>query len=128
MLYIEDLRLQFLLLSTKAYNALMQELQEKKGDICSEFYAMDAMITDDWKGANYDLRHVICRFVAHGFHHKVCSNPAFHQPELRQGLPSAKRPMCGCVSSAETNATDTMSCGARIDRHLLHNSVRTIET
>ncbi|KAJ4437583.1 hypothetical protein ANN_17728 [Periplaneta americana] len=76
---IEDLRYQLLLTSTKAYEDLLQELKAKRADICTEFYATDAMMNTEWKKANYELRHVM-RFAVHGFHFKLCSVEKYHQP------------------------------------------------
>lgn len=78
--YIEDLRYQLLLTSTKAYENLLQELKAKRADICMEFYATDAMMNTEWKKANYELRHVMTRFAVHGFHFKLCSVEKYHQP------------------------------------------------
>ncbi|KAJ4451621.1 hypothetical protein ANN_03090 [Periplaneta americana] len=71
--YIEDLRYQLLLTSTKAYDDLLQELKAKRAEICMEFYVTDAMMNTEWKKANYELRHVMTRFAVHGFHFKLCS-------------------------------------------------------
>lgn len=80
--FIEELRQQLLLPSTESYQNLIQELKCKKEEIWTEFYSTDAMLCSKWKSANYDLRHTMTRYATHGFHHKICSNQKFHQPDI----------------------------------------------
>lgn len=77
---LEDLRLQFLLPSTSAYESTVLEHQRKKAEIWEEFYVTDAMAREDWKEANYLQRHLVTRFATHGFHFKICRNTSFHDP------------------------------------------------
>ncbi|KAJ4439092.1 hypothetical protein ANN_15049 [Periplaneta americana] len=76
----KDLRLQFLLPSTSAYESTVLEHQRKKAEIWEEFYVTDAMAREDWKEANYLQRHLVTRFATHGFHFKICRNTSFHDP------------------------------------------------
>jgi hypothetical protein len=39
--------------------------------IPEEFYRADAMLTDDWKGPDFKLRHTYTRFAIPGFHGRV---------------------------------------------------------
>ncbi|KAJ4438565.1 hypothetical protein ANN_14512 [Periplaneta americana] len=67
--FIEDIRRQLLLPSTRAYETTLQGLQEKRKDIRSEFYTTEAMCTREWTRPNYEMRHL--RYAIHGFHHKL---------------------------------------------------------
>ena len=79
--FIEDIRAQFWLPNTKAYEKTLHLLNEKKNAIWPDFYTTDAITTADWKQPNYELRHIVTRYATHGFHHKLCRNQRFHQPE-----------------------------------------------
>ncbi|PSN37556.1 hypothetical protein C0J52_12543 [Blattella germanica] len=70
---IEDIRQQLLLPNTWAYETTLQGLQEKRNNICSEFYTTEAMCSREWTQPNYEMRHILTRYSVHGFHHKVCS-------------------------------------------------------
>ena len=43
-----------------------------------EFYVTDAMTTREWMGTNYELRHVVTRFVVNGFHHRLYKVKNYH--------------------------------------------------
>ncbi|PSN52491.1 hypothetical protein C0J52_11219 [Blattella germanica] len=86
---LEDLRLQLLLPSTPAYEAAITEHQRKKREIPAVFYATDAMTTEDWKEADYELRHTVTRFAVHGFHFRICSRKSFHEPNQTACAPCA---------------------------------------
>ena len=73
--FIEDIRQQLLLPNTRAYETTLQGLQEKRNNICSEFYATEAMCSREWT-----QRHILTRYSVHGFNHKVCSMKIFHEP------------------------------------------------
>ena len=77
---IEDLRLLLLLPTTEAYQQQVKEHRMKKSEIWEDFYRTDAMTRDDWKGPNYDLRHFVTRYAAHGFHHLICKEKRHHEP------------------------------------------------
>ena len=78
--YLEELRLQRLLTATGPYKTVMQEMEAKRTEIWQDLYSTDAMMNEEWKKAEYELRHVVTRFAAHGFHHKFCCTDKFHQP------------------------------------------------
>ena len=78
--FIVDIRQQLLLSNIRAYETTLQGLQEKKNNICSEFYATEAMCSREWTQPNYEMRHILTRYSVHGFHHKVCSMKIFHEP------------------------------------------------
>ncbi|PSN52113.1 hypothetical protein C0J52_04342 [Blattella germanica] len=78
--YLEELRLQRLLTATRPYKTVMQEMEAKRTEIWQDLYSTDAMMNEEWKKAEYELRHVVTRFAAHGFHHKFCCTDKFHQP------------------------------------------------
>lgn len=79
-MWIEDLRLELLLPATEAYKQIVKEHQMKKAEIWEEFYITDAMTKEDWKGPNYELRHFVTRYAAHGFHHLICKEKRHHDP------------------------------------------------
>ncbi|PSN40835.1 hypothetical protein C0J52_25868 [Blattella germanica] len=75
-----DLRLQLLLSITQAYQQQLKERRMKMSEIWEDCYRTDAMTKDDWKGPNYDLRHFVTRYAAHGFHHLICKEKRHHEP------------------------------------------------
>lgn len=79
--FLEELRMRYLLPSTKAYEQLLQERRQKRDAIPEEFYGTPAMIDRSWSGPNKELRHQITRYAVHGFHHKVCVNDSYHEIE-----------------------------------------------
>ena len=79
--FIEDIRITFNLQRTQAYEDIIKERQDKAKTIPREILETDAMKTDEWKGPNYQLRHLYTRFAAHGFHGKICQNASYHDPK-----------------------------------------------
>ena len=77
---LEEFRLNLLLPSTSAYEEAIRIHEGKKAEIWSDFYATDATTGKEWAEANYELRHLVTRYAAHGFHHKLCRTKHFHQP------------------------------------------------
>ena len=69
---LEELWLHLLLPSTSAYEEALRIHEGKKTKIWREFYATDVMTGKEWAEANYELRHLVRRYAAHGFHHKLC--------------------------------------------------------
>ncbi|KAJ4432101.1 hypothetical protein ANN_20715 [Periplaneta americana] len=69
----------------------LQDLHEKKTSIPEEFYAMCAMQDRTWTEANHEMRHVTTRLATYGFHHKVCGNKTYHEPNDK----------CVCVLCSE---------------------------
>jgi hypothetical protein len=53
----------------------------KQEEIWQDFYATEAMITDSWKKENQEIRHLVTRLAAHGFHTSVCINKKYHIPD-----------------------------------------------
>lgn len=88
---IEDLRCEIMLPANDAYKRLLQDLHEKKTSIPEEFYATCAMQDRTWTEANHEMRHVTTRLATHGFHHKVCGNKTYHEPNDK----------CVCVLCSE---------------------------
>ena len=78
--FIEDIRKHLLLPNTPAYEITLRELNMKRDAIWSEFFTMDAMMTDEWTYSNYALRQIMTCYVVHGFHHKICTTKQFHEP------------------------------------------------
>ena len=103
---LEDLRLQLLLPSTPAYEKAVADHRRKKAEIQEDFYTTDAMTNDDWKEADYELRHIVTRFAVHGFHFKICRTGNFHEP----------RADCVCsLCENECGKYHVLDCKNRID-------------
>lgn len=77
---IEDLRCELILSTSTSFKQLIQDLHEKKNSIPEDFYATSAMQDRTWMEANHEIRHMKTRLAIHGFHHKVCCNKLFHEP------------------------------------------------
>ena len=77
---IEDLRCEIMLPASDAYKQLLQDLHQKKNSISEDFYTTCAMQDRTWTEANHEMRHVTTRLATHGFHHKVCCNKTYHEP------------------------------------------------
>ena len=100
---IEDIMWRHLLVQTPAVREVLQERRLKERDVWDEFYSTDAMVYRDWTRANYELRHIVTRFAVHGFHHRLCVNKRFHEPN----------PECVCEL-----------CGNKCDRYHAQSCVR----
>ena len=100
---LEDIRLSHLLPETPAVKEVLQERRRKEEDVWSKFYTTDAVLYRDWTQANYELRHIVTRFVVHGFHHKLCTNKHFHKPS----------PQCVCGNECE--GYHVLTCDQRHD-------------
>lgn len=87
---IEDIRILFSLPSTQAIEKQLKELEKKREEIPQEFYGTGAMIDRTWTATSFDIRHVVTRLAVHGFHHKICNNSVFHEPNER-----CKCKLCG---------------------------------
>ena len=79
-LLLDDLRLKLLLPCTESLQVILRELEAKRDGIPAEFYITDAMTSDHWKCAGYDMGHIVTRFAVHGFHHGICKTKCYHQP------------------------------------------------
>ena len=71
-----------LLPATDAYGKLLDELRYKREAIWLDFYSTEAMVNPEWKGPDYELRHIWTRCAVHGFHHRVCMTKAYHTPTV----------------------------------------------
>ena len=80
-LFVEDLRLKFSLPFTVNWERSLQERKKKREEIWPNFYATEAMIDRSWTGTNQELRHFVNSLAVHGYHHKVCKNKGFHDPD-----------------------------------------------
>jgi hypothetical protein len=76
--FVTELKTQFGLPNTAAYESFLNSRTDKFGDIDPEFTSTRAMTSDQWKLPQQSDRHVDTRFAVHGFHHLVCVNPAYH--------------------------------------------------
>ncbi|PSN44289.1 hypothetical protein C0J52_12961 [Blattella germanica] len=42
----------------------------------------EAMMNPEWKGPDYELRHIWTRCAVHGFHHRGYMSKAYHMPAV----------------------------------------------
>jgi hypothetical protein len=75
--HVEELRLESLLPAAPAYVELLQELQVKKAKIWETFHTTDAMTNREWLQGGHELRHIMTRLSAHGFHHRYAKLSPF---------------------------------------------------
>ncbi|KAJ4433018.1 hypothetical protein ANN_15275, partial [Periplaneta americana] len=69
-----------LLPCSKRAEELLLERRKKREEISQEFFATNAMVDRNWTGPNCDLRRDLTKLAVHGFHHKLCTKPGFHEP------------------------------------------------
>lgn len=79
---IEDIKLRYMLQHTKAFENQLRTMEEKRENVWPEFYGTEAMINRTWTAPNFKLRHVVTRLSTHGFHHLICRNKNFHDPNI----------------------------------------------
>ena len=91
---LDDLRLKLLLPCTESLQVVLRELEAKRDEIPAEFYITDAMTSNHWKPAGYNLRHTVTRFAVHGFITES-DTEGYHQPG----------PDCVCVRDVGNHAT-----------------------
>ncbi|KAJ4448320.1 hypothetical protein ANN_10335 [Periplaneta americana] len=83
------------------YEAHIEDREQKAYAIDPDFFRTPAMNAEDWKGPNFELRHVFTRTAAHGFHHRVCDQRGYHQASTQcscrlcsQHCPTRLSPNC----------------------------------
>lgn len=79
--FIEDLRMKMALPSNESYNEVIARRTTKQRGVDSNFFCTDAMIYRDWTKPNQPQRYAIVGLAIHGYHHKMCQNSRFHQPD-----------------------------------------------
>lgn len=79
-LFVEDLQRQFDLPKTPAYTDFIQQWEDRMAEIDPAFFSTGAMNDETWKGPHRTNRHVIVRYAVHGFHHVLCANQSYHEP------------------------------------------------
>ena len=79
-LFIEDIQKQFDLPTTEQFRKCIAQWEHKMDEIEPEFHETGAMVDKTWQGPNRTNRHLITRFAAHGFHHQICRNTVYHEP------------------------------------------------
>ena len=89
---LEDLMFKHLLQRTAPVTAVLQDRRGKQEEIWDDFFVTEAMTTDSWKTANYELRHMVTRLAVHGFHDKVCRNKKYHTPMVTCVCELCERP------------------------------------
>ncbi|KAJ4428314.1 hypothetical protein ANN_24333 [Periplaneta americana] len=55
------------------------ERRQKTAEIDPAFFRTPAMNYEEWKAANFELRHHYTRGANHGFHYRICTRKGFHQ-------------------------------------------------
>jgi hypothetical protein len=77
--FVEEIREKFKLPETPNFK-LFRELQYSKlATINDNFLNTKAFKSEDWKGPQYDKRHLYTRFAVHGFHYHICENKEYHE-------------------------------------------------
>jgi hypothetical protein len=77
--FVEVIREKFKLPETPNFK-LFRELQySKQATINDNFLNTKALKSEDWKGPQYDKRHLYTRFAVHGFHYHICENKEYHE-------------------------------------------------
>lgn len=79
--FIGDLRVKMALPSNESYNEVIARRTTKQRGVDSNFFCTDAMIYRDWTKPNQSQRYAIVGLAIHGYHHKMCQNSRFHQPD-----------------------------------------------
>lgn len=79
--FLEDIKQCFNFPETQAYKTVIEERRNKAKEIQKELMETVAMKSDEWKGPNFQLRHLYTRFAVHGFHGKICQNASYHDPK-----------------------------------------------
>ena len=79
---LEEFRTKWDLPYTPNWRKALDERTRKQEDIWEEFYSTEAMVNRTWTGTNQDLRHFITSLAVHGYHHRVCRNQSFHEPDI----------------------------------------------
>jgi len=79
-LLMEELVRRFGLPTTECYKQFLLLQENKFDEVDENFYLTPAILDDAWKGINRENRHLITRYAAHGFHHRICSTNGYHEP------------------------------------------------
>ena len=79
-LLTEDLEKQFGFCETEEYVENLRSWETKFAGIDPDIFQTPALKDGNWKEANGDNRHIICRHAAHGFHHRLCAANEYHEP------------------------------------------------
>jgi hypothetical protein len=77
--HCEDLVAVYALERTTALNIFLSELESKLGDVDPDIFRTQALNSESWKRPMVELRHVVCRTAAHGFHHHMCLQRVYHE-------------------------------------------------
>lgn len=78
--FLDDVRNTMLLPSAEAYRKAIARKKQKEKENNTEFFGTDAMINTQWMESNQPQRHAIVGLAIHGYHHLMCTNKKFHQP------------------------------------------------
>ena len=78
-LLIEDLVRRYKLPATETYDEWIKSWETKLAEVDPQIFNTTAMTSDDWKGPGRVTRHLVARFAAHGFHHRLCTTDGFHE-------------------------------------------------
>ena len=68
---IEEIGWKHLLPKTEEVKEVIRKMKKKQEEIEEDFYTTEAVLNTSWKGVNQELRHVVTRMSAHGFHSRV---------------------------------------------------------
>src|SRR5699024_6155254 len=101
--FVEYLRNSLKLEQTPALSQFLRDHERKQLEIPASFYESFAMLQNTWKQPDRPLRHVLTRFAAHGFHHKICRISRFHEA----GSADCRCTLCGAT---QINNNDLLRC------------------
>jgi hypothetical protein len=71
------------LVPTLQNTRFLEDRRQKSRNIDQGLLNTPAMTSNEWKEANYFLRHLYTKVAAHGLHHRICATKAFHSPSKR---------------------------------------------
>ena len=82
-LFIEDLMAAHNLVPTMQSIKFLEDRRHKSRNMYHGLLNSPAMANNEWKEANYLLRHLYTRVAVHGLHHRICATKGFHSPNKR---------------------------------------------
>ena len=65
---------------TRAMKSHLAQWEEKLADVNVNMYRTKAMLDRSWTLGNRANRYLVTGYAAHGYHHKICSEKRFHEP------------------------------------------------
>ena len=81
---VEEIRRQLKAENTEAFTTFVNQWEEKTETAGMEVQHLQ-IFTDKklWEGGACKRRHIYTRLIAHGYHHKLCKDQSFHDPDVQ---------------------------------------------